>query len=149
MLFPTLRKSKISSKLSYPVGAERISSELANVPQAPELDIRFYSGQNYFLENRGDPYPILTVWYQGTREGFLSDEPGWHIQVRPIPRTLKRDVSDALKTEFFPQIRVWLTKHAFLSARYGRHSLSVVFDEKSETMLKLEEHHPSGEALSN
>ncbi len=58
-------------------------------------------------------------------------------------------MSDALKTEFFPRIREWLTKRASLNARYGHHSLSVIFDEKSETMLKLEEHHPSGEALTN
>lgn len=59
MLFPTRHKSKISSKLSYAAGAELISAELANVPQAPSFDITFYSGHNYFLENRGDPYPIL------------------------------------------------------------------------------------------
>ncbi len=46
MLFPTTHKSKISSKLSYPVGAELISAELASVPQAATFGINFYGGHN-------------------------------------------------------------------------------------------------------
>jgi len=145
MLFPTRHRSKISSKLSYPVGAELISAQLATVPQARTFDISFSSAQNYFLKNRGDPYAIFSVWFAGTKEY----EPGWHVRVQPVPRVLKHTVAAALKAEFFPQIRKWLVKYAPLDARHGAHIIRVIFDEKSETMLKLEEHHPCGEALSN
>jgi len=69
-------------------------------------------------------------------------------KVQPVPRALKYTIAVALKTEFFPQIRNWLAKYATLDARHGTQIIRVIFNEKSETMLKLEENHPSGEALS-
>jgi len=45
MTFPTRVKAKISSKLSYPLGAELISSELA--PTLPCM-----SGRNTLMERR-------------------------------------------------------------------------------------------------
>jgi hypothetical protein len=58
-------------------------------------------------------------------------------------------LKEALVTEFFPPIRQWLEKHADLNSRYGAHSLSVVLDERGEVLLKLEDYHAPGEALSN
>jgi hypothetical protein len=146
MPFPTRLKVRISSKLSYPVGAELISAELEHVPQAESLEIRFFSKYET-TETRGKAYSIFTVSYVGTRSPHFQK--GWAIEVRPVPRALKHTVKEALKREFFPRIRQWLQKYADLDSRYGGHSLSVVMDERGETLLKLEEHHTSGEALSN
>ncbi len=145
MLFPTRHKSKISSKLSYPIGAELISSELAPVPQAQSFDIRFHDKYEW-METRGEPYPILTVHHNGTADFF---DAGWHIAVEPIPRVLKHEIAAALKSEFFTLIRQWLQKDATLNARHGQHEVRVIFDERGETMLRLEEYHRPGEALSN
>jgi hypothetical protein len=145
MLLPTRLKVKISSKLSYPVGAELISSELGSVPQAPNLGISFHNKYEW-VTTRGNPYRIFTVSYSGTRSTY---SPGWAIEVRPVPRALKHTVKESLKCEFFPRIRQWLQKYADLDSRYGGHSLSVVMDERGETLLRLEEHHSPGEAFSN
>ena len=142
MPFPTRLKVKISSMLSYPVGAELISSELAHVPQAQEFEIAFFSKYER-IETRGKPYSIFTVSYNGTRTHR------WSIDVRPVPRALKNTVKKALTDEFFPRIRQWLEKHAGLNSRHGGHALSVVLDESNETLLKLEEYHTPGEAFQN
>ena len=137
MLFPTFRKSKISSKLSYPVGAELISSELATVPQAQSFDI-WFRDKHERLKTRGKPYDILEVSYGGPR-GY---RPGWHIVVEPVPRALKHTIRTALKSEFFPRIRTWLQELGTPNTTYGGAGIRVVFDEKSEIILRLEGHPP-------
>ena len=144
--FPTRFRGKIPGWQSYPVGAQLISSELADVPQAQSFGIDFHSKYET-LETRGEPYSILTVSYTGHRSQFRRS--GWHIEVRPVPRALKHTVKQALTVDFFPRIRQWLGEYADLDSRYGTHSLSVVLDTKGETLLKLEEYHTRGEALSN
>jgi hypothetical protein len=143
MLFPTKLKVKISSRLSYPVGAELISSELAHVPQAQILEIRFH-GKYERMETRGKPYSVFTVSYAGTQ----SYQPGWSIVVRPVPRALKHAVKEALTSEFFPRVRRWLEDRADLNSRHGFDALSVVLDENGETLLNLNEWH-TPDARSN
>jgi hypothetical protein len=143
MLFPTKLRVKISSRLSYPVGAELISSELADVPQAQSLEVRFH-GKYERMETRGQPYSIFTVSYAGTQ----SYQPGWSIEVRPVPRALKHTVKETLSSEFFPRIRKWLEDRADLDSRHGFDALSVVLDENGETLLKLNEWH-TPDARSN
>jgi hypothetical protein len=142
--FPTRIKAKISSKFSYPLGAELISSELAGVPQAQSFEISFYAKYER-IETRDKPYDIFTVSYSGT-QSYL---PGWRIQVRPVPRTLKHAVKDAMTGEFFPRIRQWLEKHSGLDSTYGGRSLAIIFDENADPFLRLEEWHTPGEALSS
>ncbi len=132
--FPTKLKSKISSKFSYPVGAEIISSELASVPQAQELQISFYSKYET-RETRHEPYSIFEVAYAGN-DLF---QPGWSIIVHPVPRASKHLIKTALTHEFFPRLRSWLQVHSNLNGKYEYHSLSVVLDEHSEILLKLKE----------
>ena len=146
MPFPTRVRVRISSKLSYPVGAELITAELEHVPQAESFEISFCSKYET-METRGKAYRIFTVSYLGEQSFHFKN--GWSIEVRPVPRALKHAVKEALKREFFPRIRQWLQEYADLDSRYGVHSLSVVMDEGGDTLLKLEEHHTSGEALSN
>jgi hypothetical protein len=146
MPFPTRLKVKISSKFSYPVGAELISYELAGVPQAESLEISFFSKYER-IETRGEPYDIFTVSYNGPRSAHFNS--GWNITVRPVPRALKPSVKEAMTGEFFPRIRQWLDKHAGLDSKYGGRSLAIVLDEKSEPPLSLREWHTPGEALSS
>jgi hypothetical protein len=146
MLFPTRHKAKIASNLSYPVGAELISSELGDIPQAQEVEIGF-SNKLEWLSLRGKPYQIFAVTYIGPKSSYRGA--GWSIDVRPVPRILKAKVRDGLLRECFPNIRSWLEKHGRLDARYGRHSLSVILDESGEQLLRLEEYHDAGETLSN
>ncbi len=135
MLFPTRgRKSRISSKLSYPVGAQEVSTALAGAPQAESIEISFHSKYET-METRGKPYSIFTISYDAASSSWALN-PGWSITVRPVPRALKHTVKEALINEFFPRIRQWLEKNGDLT--YGFLSLSVILDESSETLLKLE-----------
>lgn len=132
MLFPTLRKARISSRLSYPIGAQAISNELADVPQAQSLDICFRDKYET-LKTRGASYTIFEVSYSGTR----WYQPGWHIVVQPVPKEMRHVVNQALKTEFFPAIRMWLKGHELPADEWAVHGIRVIFDEKSETALRL------------
>ena len=60
-VIPTASRARISHKLSYPVGAERISAVLASVPQLAELRVRFYSG--FDIQLRSGHYEFLRVEY--------------------------------------------------------------------------------------
>jgi len=153
MPFPTRLKCKISGRLSYPVGAELISAELADVPQAASLEIGFFSKYER-METRGQPYEILTVSY--TSWGI--QDYGWRIEARPVPRELKHSVKEVLTTEFFPRIRRWLKARAGVDRL---DSCGVIFDEKHEPMFKWRDRHrlvevsstsgpgPSGEKAIN
>ena len=143
MVFPTKHKAKISDRRSYPVGAELISAELSGVPQANVLQITFRDKYET-LVSRGEPYSIFTVSYSGEREYYA----GWCIWVWPVPRSAKHAVEEMLTVEMFPRIRDWLSRHASLHSRYGCHSIRVIFDELTVTLL-LEERHTEGEAISN
>ena len=136
MLFPTKLRVRISSKLSYPLGAQLISSELASVPQAPSFEIRFFSKYER-METRGQPYQIFTVSYAASDPYF----PGWNIIVCPVPRAMRHLVQQTLVRECFPRIREWLEKYASLQSGHRSHCIHVVFDERGEPLLKLEESH--------
>jgi hypothetical protein len=131
MPFPTRLKCKISGKLSYPVGAELISAQLADVPQAASFEISFFSKYER-MKTRGEPYEILTVSYTP----WEVHDSGWRIEVRPVPRELKHMVALALTTEFFPRIRQWLKAHTDPDGRYRWDSCGVIFDERHEPMFK-------------
>jgi hypothetical protein len=105
------------------------------VPQAQNFEICFYAKYET-LKTKHQPYSILRVLYAGGS----SLKSGWSIEVHPVPRTLKHRIEAALTSGFFPHIRGWLHANVGLDSKYDSHWLSVVFDENSETLLKLEEH---------
>lgn len=59
VIVPTLSRAKISSNLSYPIGAEQISAALAAAAQFPNLKLHFYSGFESGL--RKGHYELLRV----------------------------------------------------------------------------------------
>ena len=131
VVFPTrFKKAKISSRLSWPVGAELISAELVDVPQAANFEIAF-SSKYETMETRGEPYEILTVGYTS----FGIHDSDWKIRVGPVSRECKHSAREALKAEFFPRIRQWLEARAdWDNKQVG--SCGVIFDEKHDPMLK-------------
>jgi hypothetical protein len=94
------------------------------------------------METRGEPYPVFRVSYAGTR----CYQPGWSIEVRPVPRALKHAVQDAMTTEFLPAIREWLQNIGDLHSQYGQRAISVIMDERGETLLRLVDHTPAKHA---
>jgi hypothetical protein len=101
-VIPTGSRAKISHKLSYPVGAERISVALAAVPQVPELQLHFYSG--FDIQLRSGHYEFLRIEYlNGVRPlqdwpiAMLHNRPvqgRWEVIVQPVPRTVRHRVKE-------------------------------------------------------
>ena len=100
-MFPVKYKSKISKKLSYPLGAEYISMNLSKLPQSEFFDISFSSyNQNYLLRDKIDKYPVLSLDYSyfdrgihGTKEVEEKGryQPTWQITAHCVPQTCKMD----------------------------------------------------------
>jgi hypothetical protein len=142
VLFPTRVKGRISGKLSYPVGAELISAELSEVPQAKNIQISFFNKYER-IEDRGRPYSLFHVSYSGEKDY----DPGWKITVHPVPRDKKRAVREMMRAQVFPQLRNWLVKYAAAYSRHGYHSFSAIFDEDAMT-LRVEERNTPDDVVS-
>ena len=141
MLFPTKIKCKIASGLSYPVGAEIVSAELGDIPQASSVQVAFFDKYQR-MENRGLPYTILSVCYAGDK----SYDPGWNIEIRPVSKPKRAAVKDMLKANVFPRVREWMSKYAAVRSRHSHHTLNVILDETSMT-IRFEEFHSPEDAV--
>lgn len=138
-VIPTVSRAKISHKLSYPVGAERISVAFAAVPQVPELRLHFYSG--FDIQLRSGHYEFLRIEYlNGVRP--LQDWPiatlynrpvqgRWEIVVQPVPRTVRHRVKEYITDFALTQIALWLTARKELT-KQGGDILAFFYDEKND-----------------
>ena len=79
MLIPTARKPRVGADLSYPIGAERLSSAIGDLPQAAEMMI-YFATPNRFQQARwrfsGDPCEVLALNYRTIKQG-ISQPAGW------------------------------------------------------------------------
>ena len=138
-VIPTLSKAKISSKLSYPVGAERISSALISAPQFPQLKLHFYHWSDNDLK-RG-LYEFLRAEYlnQPTQmEGWstysLYQRPPqyrWEIVVQPVPRVVRHRVKQYILEAALPSLDRWLQARAQLAQR-GNELIAFFYNETQD-----------------
>ena len=141
-VIPTASRAKISHKLSYPVGAERISAVLASVPQFAELRVHFYLEVD--IQLRSGHYEFLRVEYlnnaRPSQEWPISDlykrpaQGRWEIVVQPVPRTLRHRVKQYILDSALTEVAQWLTQRKEL-AQQGNDILAFFFDEKSEEFV--------------
>ena len=139
VVIPTLSRAKISRHLSYPIGAEDISSALASTVQMQALKLHFYSGFDHGLR-RGD-YEFLRVEYLNNatpaHEWPISNlhkrppQYRWEIVVQPVPRVFRRQIKQYIVDSALPQIAQWLNERAQLAQR-GSDILAFFFDEATE-----------------
>lgn len=93
-ILPTLSRAKISHNLSYPVGAEQVTTALSTVPQLSSLKLHFYSSKFHPL--RSGHYEFLRIEYLDRATPaekwplsslFLRPaQHRWEIVVQPVPR---------------------------------------------------------------
>jgi hypothetical protein len=141
-VIPTASRAKISHKLSYPVGAERVSVVLVSVPQLPELKLHFYSG--FDVQLRGGHYEFLRVEYlnnaRPSQEWPISslykrpEQGRWEIVVQPVPRALRHRVKQYILGSALTQIAQWLIQRKEL-AQQGNDILAFFYDEKGEDFV--------------
>jgi hypothetical protein len=144
-LIPTLSKAKISSKLSYPIGAGQVSSALASAPHFHELGLHFYSGIDLGLRrgeyeflrveylNSSRPheqYPITSLYKRATQHR-------WEVVVQPVPRPCRHVIQQYVIESALPRIRQWLAERANLSQQ-GNDILAFFYAEKLEEFVPRE-----------
>jgi hypothetical protein len=142
VIIPTLSRAKISRNLSYPIGAEQISTALASTVQLPELKLHFYSGFDIGL--RKGHYEFLRVEYLNNARpsekwpiSSLYKRPPqaqWEIVVQPVPRVLRHRVKRYILDYALMQIMHWLGQRAQL-ARQGNDILTFFYDEKTAEFI--------------
>lgn len=142
LIIPTLSRAKISSNLSYPIGAERISAALAATAQLPVLKLHFYSGFDICL--RSGHYEFLRVEYLNKTTpsekwpiSSLYKRPPqyrWEIVVQPVPRVLRHKIRQYIIGSALAQIAHWLTERTQLAQR-GNDILTFFYDEKADEFL--------------
>jgi len=143
ILIPTVSKAKISSKLSYPIGAEHVSEALVSVAQLSELKLHFFSSKFDHALRRGH-YEFLRVEYLNDASpaedwpvSSLYPRPPqyrWEVVVQPVPRLFRQRVKRYILDSALPQIARWLVERSRL-AQQGSDLLAFFYDEKTEEFV--------------
>lgn len=138
-VIPTASRAKVSNKLSYPIGAERISVALAAIPQLAELRVRFCSGFEAHL--RGGHYEFLRVEYRNSARALeewpirtLFDRPEqsrWEVVVQPVPRIVRHRVKQYIEAFALTEIAQWFIERKELIQR-GGDILAYFYEEESD-----------------
>jgi len=141
-VIPTVARVKISHKLSYPVGAERISIALASVPHLSELKLHFYL--RFDVQLRSGHYEFLRVEYlnnaRPSQEWPISslyrrpEQSRWEIVVQPVPRAQRHRVNQYILDSALAQIAKWLIQRKELTQQ-GNDVLAFFYDEKAEDFV--------------
>lgn len=107
MLIPTLYKTRLSREFSYPIGAELLSEQLADVPQFSEFRICFSDAVGAWKSKfqrmiaDGTDYEIVAARLWSPFE----------ISVYPVQRELKHAAQKALVAHGLPKLRDWMLQH--------------------------------------
>ena len=151
-IIPTKLKSKIPRTLSWPLGAEEISTAFAMAPQFEELMITF----NYFnLERTAlhhwpsmELFKVeyrrlsgLSIPHAAIERGGL--ERSWNIRVAPVLRAERKRMHDQLVMKL-PEAAKWLEYHKGRHAA-GRISFSVVWNKEKDILYCSEGTSPETE----
>lgn len=103
-IIATKSKEKLPKGFSYPIGAERLSEELATAPQLKDFVLWFrwraqYRASTYrnILDRKGK-ITIIEVRYKS-----MFDE--WRIDIYAVPARQSAEVKALLKNEVFDDLR--------------------------------------------
>ena len=139
LVVPTLSKVKISHHLSYPIGAEAVSSALASTAQFPLLKLHFYYWCDHDPRHRN--YEFLRVEYLNNATPVakypvteLHNRPPqwrWEIVVQPVPRAVRHRIKQYILNSALPEIARWLAERSYLQQQ-GSDILTFFYDEKAE-----------------
>jgi len=152
-MFPVIYKDRIPHTESYPIGAQQISTALADVPQAQMLAIAFgrYGSHLGYVsawqargpESNWKHRAVLQISYSRQRPDISTSklaiklgvlEPRWHIRVWSAPRRLRHTINLLLAGEGLPRIRNWLVERPRLHGKFTREGMLVLFDEEKEVL---------------
>lgn len=141
MLIPTKYKCKLPDSMSYPIGAELISSAFIGVPQFDSLELwfSFYNSvrkskvrqenipYEVFIVSMSHPIKSLTSPNQTIKEGFYDEN--WKIHIYPVPRKFKAIAKQFLINEAIPLAKKWMEAPRTEIWKTGRKEFRVMFKE--------------------
>ena len=139
LIIPTCSKVKISSLLSYPIGAEAISRALVSTPQVRDLRLHFYTDLR--VKRNGE---FLRVEYLDRAETadarpilYLFQRPPqsrWEIVVQPVPHAQRNRIKQYIVDLALPQVAQWLLERSHLG-RPGNEVLAFFHDKESDELI--------------
>lgn len=117
-VIPTVRKQKLPSFLSYPVGAQLVTNALLTVPQVDKLELWFTCDQDRESEVDGKHLVFAAryrKWNMGLSASRSMDESGfygpkWAAWVYAVPKPLNSLIRSALIDHGFELIRGWYSR---------------------------------------
>ena len=139
LFIPTCSKVKISSFLSYPIGAEAISRALVSTPQLPDLRLHFYTDFRVKLYSEflrveyldraktADAPPILYLLRR-------PPQSRWEIVVQPVPRALRNRNKQYIVDSALPQVAQWRWERSHLG-RPGNEVLAFFHDKERDEFV--------------
>ena len=149
-LLPTQLRYKLRRGLSYPVGAEILSSQLEGVPQFGEITL-YFRGPERPKPTPRLPFNALRASFSFLRPGLSSStsfiERGWHdpkwdVSVAAVPSASRRQVRQCLIAEGIPAIRKWLSAPRPDTWYEGRKTITISVDPQEEHVKVSESEAP-------
>jgi hypothetical protein len=142
-MIPTRYKSKLSSALSWPIGAEELSLALKDVPQFHELSTTFYfNGVRDLASARTTAWMTLLEFRYRRREMRIFDSDDslanaalgrhWEIYVKPVLREKRKRLHDGILLQL-PRVASWFLQRDSLRV-IGQSVLLIVWNAKEDTV---------------
>lgn len=149
----TKYRSKLSSALSYPIGAEGLSAAFGDAPQLELLQLSFWGAHwpatkfRRVLEARS-PYVLLIASYSpAEKPGFIGSNAGlasgaysetWEVKVYPVLRELRPLARRLLASDGLPAIAAWLRPIEERTRGSRPQRIELSFDPLNESMTAAE-----------
>jgi hypothetical protein len=142
-LIPTRYKSKLSSVLSWPIGAEELSAGLIGVSQFSELEttFSFWGAHDIATAHTTDWMTLVKLQYN-RRPRYFSDsadsiergvlERHWPITVKPVLRENRKNLHDGIILQL-PKVAKWLTERHALQV-IGTSQLLIVWNAREDSV---------------
>lgn len=138
LIFPTERKERIASYLSWPLGAKALSAALSGCTQASRLALEFRDQWPKFHQGKWPSrFPVLEVKYLRHRNVHQTGEqakPHWSLCIRAVPREMKSRVAETLQSQGLGDAAKWLDRNAGMFGREGRVTLVILWDSTSNSL---------------
>jgi hypothetical protein len=112
-IIPTRYKSKVASRLSWPMGAAELTKQFATVPQLKEIQLSF--GPRYGENQQGKLPLAFKVIEIRHHLPVLENDTNWEIHILPVPRDMRAIIREAFASHGFKNVAEWLAKHAKFS----------------------------------
>jgi hypothetical protein len=148
MLIPTRRKPRIGADLAYPIGAERLSTAIGDLPQAAEMMIYFAAPSRFsqaVWRFSGAPYQVLALNYRTINQG-LSQPRGWSdygppgstpwlARIAAVPKEEVSVIRVLLADELLKTGRPWLASQDTADHREGRAGFALSYDPSTKELI--------------